>query len=151
MTASGNTASYNEDSRHYYYDSYAVIEFIRGNEAYKVYFTDTKGFLTKPNLAEVYHNMRKGSNGGGGSGFDAKRAAMVVERFALFLVGYDIKDICEAMELRLRLMQSNKKKRVHSDLSYTDALGYYLAQKMKIPFLTGDVYFKDLPGVEFVK
>ena len=41
----------------------------------------------------------------------------------------------------------NKKK----DLSYIDALGYNMALKNKIPFLTGDKEFKDLPNVIFVK
>jgi predicted nucleic acid-binding protein len=48
------------------------------------------------------------------------------------------------MKLRLRL-----KKDGHN-ISYADALGYYLAQKANVKFLTGDKYFKDLQGVEFV-
>jgi hypothetical protein len=131
---------------YYYYDSYAIIEFIKGNKEYKTYFTEATGVLTKANLAEVYYNMRKSGSGG----FDAKRAAAVVERFAVFLVEYDIEDVCGAMELRLQLIQ-NKKPGGGSDASYTDALGYYLAQKMEIPFLTGDIFFKGLPGIEFVK
>lgn len=35
-------------------------------------------------------------------------------------------------------------------LSYADCLGYALARELGIPFLTGDVKFKDVPGVLFV-
>ncbi len=36
-------------------------------------------------------------------------------------------------------------------MSYADAVGYYLAQKNKLKFLTGDKEFEELAGVEFVK
>ena len=36
-------------------------------------------------------------------------------------------------------------------LSYADGLGYEVAQRMEIKFLTGDEAFKGLENVEFVK
>ena len=36
-------------------------------------------------------------------------------------------------------------------LSFVDALGYVLAQRMKLRFLTGDEAFRGLKGVLFVK
>jgi len=35
-------------------------------------------------------------------------------------------------------------------LSYTDCIGYAFVLQNKIPFLTGDLQFHDLPSVEFV-
>jgi hypothetical protein len=36
-------------------------------------------------------------------------------------------------------------------LSYVDALGYVIATKMKIKFLTGDNAFEGMENVEYVK
>ena len=49
------------------------------------------------------------------------------------------------MKLRLEL-----RRRGH-DVSYADALGYFLSKKMGIKFLTGDRTFRDLSGVEYVE
>jgi len=35
--------------------------------------------------------------------------------------------------------------------SYADALGYQLSMKFKVKFLTGDLVFKDLENVEYVR
>ena len=37
------------------------------------------------------------------------------------------------------------------ELSYADALGYHIAKKERVKFLTGDRAFRDLPGVEFLR
>ena len=37
------------------------------------------------------------------------------------------------------------------DLSYVDALGYIVAKRHNVLFLTGDDAFEKLPNVEFVK
>ena len=39
----------------YYYDTYAIIEFARGNEAYLKYFEEPSGVTTRLNLMEVYY------------------------------------------------------------------------------------------------
>jgi hypothetical protein len=59
---------------------------------------------------------------------------------------FDDSDIRRAMKLRLEL---RRKKRL--DLSYADALGYFLSLKHGIKFLTGDPEFKNLENVEFVE
>jgi len=66
------------------------------------------------------------------------------KHFAKYVTNFGIADIEGAMKLRLKL-----KKKGH-DISYADAMGYYLAQKSNIKFLTGDKWFKGLEGVEFV-
>jgi len=71
-------------------------------------------------------------------------AAQIVKAFAKYVVDFGIADIEGAMKLRLKL-----KKKGH-DISYADAMGYYLAQKSDIKFLTGDKWFKGLERVEFV-
>lgn len=54
-------------------------------------------------------------------------------------------DYVEASVLRIELRKRGK------NLSLIDALGYVLAQRLGIPFLTGDREFRDLEGVEYVK
>jgi predicted nucleic acid-binding protein len=77
--------------------------------------------------------------------FGFKSTAGSLEPFIPHVVGFDLADIDEAMKLRLAL----EKKKL--DISYVDALGYYLAKKHGVKFLTGDRHFKDLDNVEFVK
>ena len=60
-----------------------------------------------------------------------------------FCVEMDFSWIEPAVELRHKLK--------NRDLSYADCLGYVIAEKMGIKFLTGDNQFKDLQNVEFVK
>ena len=49
------------------------------------------------------------------------------------------------------LLDAAKLKRKHARLSSADALGYVLAQRESLLFLTGDRQFRDMPGVEFVE
>lgn len=71
-------------------------------------------------------------------------ALQVTKMFAKYLMDFWASDIEGAMKLRLQL------KNKEQDISYADALGYYLALKTKVKFLTGDKWFKGLEGVEFV-
>lgn len=128
----------------FFYDSYAVLAFISGEKAYAKYFIDdnddsaqSSGVLTKLNLMEVYFRAAKLH------GHPA--AKQIIDRFSRYLVDFDIDDIAGSMKLRVELMEKR------TGLSYVDALGYYLARKMQIPFLTGDSYFNGLEGVRFVK
>ena len=74
----------------------------------------------------------------------AQAASQVVKGFAKYVMDLGIADIEGAMKLRLKL------KKKGFDISYADAIGYYLAQKSNVKFLTGDKWFKDLEGVEFI-
>lgn len=124
----------------FYYDSYAVLAYISGEKAFAKYFDDgdkSSGALTKLNLMEIYFRAAKLH------GHDAAR--QVIDRFSRYLVDFDIDDIAGSMKLRERLME----KRL--DISYVDALGYYLAKKHGILFLTGDRHFEGLENVRYVK
>ena len=74
----------------------------------------------------------------------AQAASQVVKGFAKYVTDFGVADIEGAMKLRLKLKKNG------CDISYADALGYYLAQKSNVKFLTGDKWFKGLEGVEFV-
>ncbi len=51
------------------------------------------------------------------------------------------------------ILKANLFRYIHKrqKLSYIDCVGYIIAQEKNIKFLTGDIQFKDLPNVEFVK
>jgi predicted nucleic acid-binding protein len=121
-----------------FYDSYAVLAYISGERAFAKYFDEqSAGALTKLNLIEIY--LRAARLHG------HKAARQIIDRFSRYVIDFDTDDIAGSMKLREELM----KKRM--DISYVDALGYYLAKKMQIPFLTGDKQFRELDGVKFVK
>ncbi len=57
------------------------------------------------------------------------------------LIDFSLDDVLDAMALRIAM---NRKKR---NLSYVDAIGYHLARKRRLQFLTWDPGLKGLPGV----
>lgn len=121
----------------YYYDSYAIIEYLDRNQKYKKYFTEDSGILTSLNLMEVSYSLQKH--------FGFKSTVEYLDPFLPRLVGFDLSDIDKTMKLRLELARKKK------DISYADALGYYLAKKHKVRFLTGDRHFESLDNVEFIR
>jgi hypothetical protein len=123
-------------ARHYFYDSYAVLAYTSGHEAYREYFEEKDGVLTKLNLLEIYYRSLEQ--------YDSKVALDILGSFYKYQVDFDEDDISASMGLRLEL------KRKGLDISYADALGYFLSQKMRIKFLTGDRAFQGLKGVEYV-
>jgi len=119
----------------FFYDSYAIIEYINGNPAYKIYFMGNSGITTLYNIMEVYYSVLKEEG-------EAK-AKEVLQLLSPIVVYPGMEDVEPAMKFRF----SHKEKK----LSYADCLGYALARKRKLRFLTGDEGFRHLPHVEFVK
>ena len=120
----------------FFYDSYAVLAYLSNNPKYIPYFEESDGFLTKLNLLEIYYRTLEEHG--------AEAASQVVKVFAKYLTDFTVSDIEGSIKLRLKLKKNG------CDISYADAVGYYLALKMEIKFLTGDKWFKELDGVEFV-
>jgi predicted nucleic acid-binding protein len=125
-----------QNAKRFFYDSYAVLAYLSDNPNYRSFFEENDGILTKLNLMEI-HCCTLEVHG-------VQAASQVVKAFAKYATEFGIADIEGAMRLRLKL-----KKKGH-DISYVDAMGYYLARKSNIKFLTGDKWFKGLEGVEFV-
>ncbi len=72
----------------------------------------------------------------------AEKAYSATAKYAVEFGDEDVKD---GMKKRLEL----RKRKL--DLSYADALGYAVSQRLRLRFLTGDNAFKNLENVEFVK
>jgi len=64
--------------------------------------------------------------------------------FSKYVIDFGVADIEGSMKLRSKLKKNGRY------ISYADALGYYLALKSNVKFLTRDKWFKGLEGVEFV-
>lgn len=116
----------------FFFDTYALFEIIRGNPKYHPY-EEAVAVTTVFNLAELNYGLKKE--------MDETKANDITERFASTLTVVTVDDIKEAMSLRIR----------QKDLSIPDAIGYTVAQRLRIKFLTGDGDFEHRPDVEFVK
>jgi predicted nucleic acid-binding protein len=113
------------------------MAFTSSHPAYKPYFEEHDGVLTKLNLLEVFYRSLEQHG--------SRAATEILETFSKYLVDFGLGDIVDAMKLRLEL------KRRGRDISYADALGYFLSRKLEIKFLTGDRAFQGLSDVEYIE
>lgn len=118
----------------FFFDSYALFEIISGNLKYKLYIK-ARVVTTKLNIFEVYRGLSRDVG--------EEEAEKFLEEYYPFSIDFNEEDIRNAAKLKIE-----HKKR---DLSMTDCIGYVLAKRLSIKFLTGDKEFKDLANVEFVK
>lgn len=119
----------------YFFDTYAFYEIIVGNPNYLPFTKDIKIVTTQLNLMELYYQLL--------SLYDRQTAVQFFKRYEEFVVPINNEIIIEAMDFR----KINYKK----NLSYIDCIGYIMAKKMKVLFLTGDRQFEGIENVEFVK
>jgi len=120
----------------YFFDTYALLEIFYGNERYRKYL-DEDVITTKLNLMEIYYHLLREE----GEDFANQYYDETVE----YAIDFDDRDIKESMRFRLNMKKEKK------NLSYVDALGYVIAEKLGIKFLTGDNAFEGMDNVEYVK
>lgn len=121
-------------STKFFADTYALIEIIKGNKAYKN-FLALDLFTSELNVMELYYHCI--------SSHDKETAEKYLHLFLPFAVPLTVFAIRMGMEFKLL----HKKEK----LSYVDCTGYALAEELGIPFLTGDQKFENKENVEFVK
>ena len=116
----------------YFFDTFALIEVIKNNPNYIKYFEEIIT-TSKFNLVELYFNLLRdlGEEKAKESYFQFKDCAIELKDDIIF----------EAMKLKLK----------NKNLSYTDCIGYILALKNNLKFLTGDRQFTDMENVELVR
>lgn len=122
-------------SRKYFFDTYALIELGSGNPNYEPYKEDVVIFLNKLNLLEFSYFLLK-----------EKRENEIKEMFGNYLkhnVEYDQETLVKAAEMKFKFLKQR--------LSFIDCIGYFLAKKHNVKFLTGDEKFRNMDNVEFVK
>lgn len=118
----------------YFFDTYALVEILKGNPNY-ARFKNAKIVITIFNLVELHYKLLRD--------FNSKVAERLLNECASRVVEVDAETIREANEFKLL----HKAK----SLSFPDAIGYIIAQRYGLKFLTGDKQFRGLKGVEFVK
>lgn len=121
-----------EEDETYFFDTYAMIEIIRGNPKYSPY-TKSAVITAIFNLAELNYNLKKEMS--------KEKANKYTEDYFDFLVDVSLEDLKEAMDLKIK----------YKDLSIPDVIGYVVAKSHGVKFLTGDEGFRYFDNVEFVK
>jgi predicted nucleic acid-binding protein len=117
----------------YFFDTYALIEMIRGNPNYAK-FVEFEPITTILNLGELhYHTLKEKSPIDEFLYSELKGSCMPIE----------LEDMEKAMEFKYE----NRKKK----FSMVDSVGYILARRYGLRFLTGDKGFREIEGVEFVE
>ncbi len=119
----------------YFFDTYAIIEVVKGNSNYSPYMEETI-FTTINNLAEVYYYFLRETN--------KETADQSIAKLDISFVEITEDNAIEAASFRYKY--KNKK------MSFIDCIGYIVAINNNLLFLTGDDDFKDgFENVEFVK
>ncbi len=118
----------------YFFDSYAIIELIKGNEKYN--FVKESIIITSAmNLAEVYYAIL------------IEEGRIIADKIIKSL-NLELIEISSEIAIKSALFRFENKK---SKLSYIDCTGYILAKENDLLFLTGDKEFEFMTNVEFVK
>ncbi len=118
----------------FFFDTYAFYEVIVGNPDYLPYAKNVKIITTQVNLMELYYQLLLTYN--------KKTALAFFRRYEELIVPFSSATIIEAMNFR--------KKHKNKKLSYADCIGYIVARKHGVNFLTGDRQFRNMPNVKFV-
>ncbi len=119
----------------FFADSYALIDYVKGNKNYQKYFQEHKIITTRLQLMELYYSTLLDAND--------EKANTYYDSFLDNCILYGDESIKRAMKFRY---EQRKKK-----LSYVDSIGYQIALEQKIKFLTGDMQFGGMNNVQYVK
>ena len=117
----------------YLFDTYALMEILDENINYETY-TNLKPIINDFIFAEFCYNLFKDNT---------NNAKELIDEIKPAIAHADPEWIEEAMKLRFSLGKRN--------VSMTDCIGYVMAKKLGIKFLTGDKEFQNFDNVEFVK
>ena len=117
----------------YFFDTYAIIEVIRGNDKYSSYLDDEiviNNFI----FAELCYILYRDKD---------KVVREHLREYSKYINSVNPEWIEEAMKFRIEWKDRN--------VSVTDCIGYIMAKRIGIPFLTGDKDFECMENVEFVR
>ena len=118
----------------FFCDTYALVEIVKGNNAYARFMAEEL-HTSLLNLYELYHNLLRD--------YDEETAREYFYQFSSLLT--------PIMDQHIFAGAGFKRRNAKRNISYTDALGYAMAQQEGMQFLTGDKEFEHEENVEFVK
>lgn len=117
----------------FYFDTYALFERLRGNPSYAPY-VEMPVVTHQMNVYELVTALLREQS--------ETRARQLVTSIDANFVDADMADLFDAADFR--------KEYARRRVSHIDALGYVLARRHSLKFLTGDKAFKGLENVEYV-
>ena len=117
----------------YFFDTYAIMEIIDGNENYN-YYLNSDIVINNFTYGELCYNLLKDK---------VINFESIVKGYSKHIMSVNPEWIEEAMKFRFGWKDRK--------VSVPDCIGYIMAKNLGIKFLTGDKEFKDLDNVEFVK
>lgn len=122
------------DNMNYFFDTYAIIEIVKGSESHRR-FREQVILTTTLNLSEAFFILLRETNES-------------VANETVRKLNFGFLDITSEIAI-----EAAKFRHLHLKLklSYADCIGYITALKNKIKFVTGDDGFEKLDNVEFVK
>ena len=121
--------------KQFYFDTYALIEISKGNPKYEPYKEGIKIMLNMLNMLEFSYFLVKE-----GKGDEVKE---IFDKFSKFNVDYDQEILIKSAEMKFKSLKER--------ISFIDCIGYNIAKKNNVKFLTGDEKFRHKENVEFVK
>ena len=116
----------------FFFDTYTFFEIINGNPKYNIYI-ESQVITTIFNLAELNYGLKKKMS--------KEASDYYTEKYYQYAVDISLEDIKKAMDF----------KTLKKNLSIPDAIGYTIAKRLNIKFLTGDKDFEGMENVEFVR
>lgn len=119
-------------SERFFFDTYAIFEVLNANPKYEPY-TEAQIITTMFNLAELNYNLKKEKN--------KEIADKITEKYWESVVEVTLEDIKNAMDMKTK----------NRDFSIPDVIGYAVAKRHNVKFLTGDEDFNGMENVEFIK
>jgi uncharacterized protein len=119
----------------YYLDSYALIAILEGNTNYRK-VDMSHGVTTLLNLMEVQYYLHS-------KGIPDEEIKDTLNYMLPMCINYSPIDSFDSVKFRFE----NKA----AKLSYVDCLGYMLAKKRNLEFVTGDEGFRHFENVMFIK
>lgn len=118
----------------YFFDTYAMIEILKGNPAYGKY-KGCNPMVSAFNLVELHLQIARE--------FGEETADSILDEYSKCVIDFNLDDIKETTKMKI--------KHAKRKFSIPDSIGYVIAKRLGIKFLTGDGQFSDFDNVEFVK
>ena len=118
----------------YFFDTYAVIEMHLANPNYES-FSNYPIIISDLNIGEIYLFLVRN--------YGKSVALELLSGYSFKIASLSSELVIEAADFKFK----HKEKR----LSWADCIGYVVSRQQNLLFLTGDIQFRGMPDVEFVK
>lgn len=123
----------------FFADTYALLAHYNGSTRFRPYFAEHDLATTSLNLVEFAYALMRAGIG------DEREIVSLLAPLRTLVVEPEPAVVQSAASMKASMAKRGL------SCSYVDAWGYSTARSLRVPFLTGDAAFRDVPHVEFVK